>query len=514
MRGLRKFWVRPAWERWASERHLWRSYKVAINDLDRRIAGTRAALSNSQQQAVQAQRSLNWVEDIHPRDLPVDLRANEVGLISVPQVTLLEKKLGDAKSSWLPVATGSVLFTNRRATFDGPRNVTFEYRNLTETTLGSDGLHLAVSSRTTGHLLAGPAEQLGVTLEACRSIGRGGDPLDQAHRAERRTSEVVAHYQAALTDLNQARSAIRRPSRPWSPAWVPGLALVIALGATGMATLDQASATAVTATTSTTSTPSTTLTTLAAAEVSVPATVLGPGMATVASITDGDTIRVMLTDGSNEPVRLIGIDAPESNEPGYADSKDFLSGLLDDGQVVLLVSDVSDRDRFGRLLRYIYVGETFINEEMVENGQAVAVEYPPDNAQAEVLAAAQGRAEAAGLSSTTTAPTTTTAAPTTTTAAPTTTTTVAPTTTTTVAPTTTTTIAPTTTTTIAPTTTAPPVPSCHPAYSSPCVPAGVSDVDCAGSGDGPYYVTGPVYLSGTDDPYDLDRNNDGVGCES
>ena len=62
MRGVGKFWVRPAWERWASERHLWRSYKVAINDLDRRIAGTRAALSNSEQQAVKAQRSVNWVE--------------------------------------------------------------------------------------------------------------------------------------------------------------------------------------------------------------------------------------------------------------------------------------------------------------------------------------------------------------------------------------------------------------------------------------------------------------------
>jgi endonuclease YncB( thermonuclease family) len=500
MRGVRKFWVRPAWERWASERHLWRSYKVAINDLDRRIAGTRAALSNSQQQAVKAQRTLNWVEDIHPRDLPVDLRPNEVGLISVPQVTLLETKHGEGQGSWLPVATGSVLFTNRRAIFDGPRNVTFEYKNLTETTLGSDGLHLAVSNRKTGHLLAGPAEQLGVSLEACRSIGRGGDPLDQARRAERKASDVVAVYQAALTDLNQARSAIRRPSRPWSPAWVPGLVLTIVLGATGMANFDHASAIAATTTTST----------LAAAEPSLPQTVLEPGMATVASITDGDTIRVLLADDSNEPVRLIGIDAPESYESGYADSKDFLAGLLEDGQVVLLVSDVSDRDRFGRLLRYIYVGETFINEEMVESGQALAIEYPPDIAQADVLRGAQERAEAAGLISTTTAPTTTTtAAPTTTTAAPTTSTTVAPTTTTTVAPTT-------TTTTIAPTTTAPPAPSCHPAYSSPCVPAGVSDVDCAGSrGDGPYYVVGPVYLSGTDDPYNLDgRDNDGIACES
>src|SRR3989344_2752793 len=46
----------------------------------------------------------------------------------------------------------------------------------------------------------------------------------------------------------------------------------------------------------------------------------------------------------------------------------------------------------------------------------------------------------------------------------------------------------------------------------PCIEPG-SDVDCAsGSGNGPRYVTGPVYVTGSD-PYDLDRNNDGVGCE-
>jgi hypothetical protein len=47
---------------------------------------------------------------------------------------------------------------------------------------------------------------------------------------------------------------------------------------------------------------------------------------------------------------------------------------------------------------------------------------------------------------------------------------------------------------------------------SPCLPPG-PDVDCAGgSGDGPRYVTGPVYVNGSD-PYDLDGNGDGVGCE-
>jgi hypothetical protein len=107
---------------------------------------------------------------------------------------------------------------------------------------------------------------------------------------------------------------------------------------------------------------------------------------------------------------------------------------------------------------------------------------------------------------------------------PTTTTTRPPTTTTT----TTTTAPPTTTTTTTapppPTTTAPPPPpttaapvapaggGCTPGY-DPCVPV-ASDVDCAGgSGDGPEYVDGPISVTGSD-PYDLDRDGNGVGCES
>lgn len=53
--------------------------------------------------------------------------------------------------------------------------------------------------------------------------------------------------------------------------------------------------------------------------------------------------------------------------------------------------------------------------------------------------------------------------------------------------------------------------SCTPGY-SPCIPP-ASDVDCAGgSGNGPAYVQGPVYVTGSD-PYDLDRDGDGVGCD-
>jgi hypothetical protein len=57
-----------------------------------------------------------------------------------------------------------------------------------------------------------------------------------------------------------------------------------------------------------------------------------------------------------------------------------------------------------------------------------------------------------------------------------------------------------------------PAPKCHPSYEGVCVPF-ASDVDCAGgSGNGPAYVEGPVYVVGPD-VYDLDRDGDGVACE-
>lgn len=56
--------------------------------------------------------------------------------------------------------------------------------------------------------------------------------------------------------------------------------------------------------------------------------------------------------------------------------------------------------------------------------------------------------------------------------------------------------------------------ACHPSYTNVCLRTDVSDYDCAGgSGNGPYYVAGPVYVDGYDE-YGLDGNNDGVGCEN
>lgn len=235
------------------------------------------------------------------------------------------------------------------------------------------------------------------------------------------------------------------------------------------------------------------------------------GLVEVASITDGDTFRALSADGANEPVRLIGLDAPDRGDPMWEDASTLLGSLIGE-RTVLLVRDQSDRDRFGRLLRYVYVGEVFVNEAMVESGLAVAKRYEPDTTQADVLADAQLRAEVDGLAlwglvATTTSMATTTSSTTTSIV---TTTTTPP---TTAPPTTTPAITAPPTTTGAPVTTAPAV-SCHSSYSNVCLGVGIGDYDCAGgSGNGPNYVQGPVTVVGYDE-FDLDREGDGVGCES
>lgn len=99
----------------------------------------------------------------------------------------------------------------------------------------------------------------------------------------------------------------------------------------------------------------------------------GAEIAKVEWVVDGDT--VVITGG--ERVRYIGIDAPEVGEPFYYEAKRFNEQLVG-GKRVKLERDVSDRDDYGRLLRYVYVDGVFVNGEMVRNGYALAKKYPPD----------------------------------------------------------------------------------------------------------------------------------------
>jgi hypothetical protein len=66
---------------------------------------------------------------------------------------------------------------------------------------------------------------------------------------------------------------------------------------------------------------------------------------------------------------------------------------------------------------------------------------------------------------------------------------------------------------IPPPPTAAPAPACHASYQGGCLGVGIGDYDCAGgSGDGPNYITGPIYIVGYDE-YGLDRDGNGVACE-
>jgi micrococcal nuclease len=95
--------------------------------------------------------------------------------------------------------------------------------------------------------------------------------------------------------------------------------------------------------------------------------------ATVTRVIDGDTI---IIEGGYH-VRYIGIDAPESDEFYYLEAKQINEELVA-GKNVRLEKDISDKDSYGRLLRYVYVGDDFVNAEMVRQGCAWAIAYPPD----------------------------------------------------------------------------------------------------------------------------------------
>ena len=88
---------------------------------------------------------------------------------------------------------------------------------------------------------------------------------------------------------------------------------------------------------------------------------------------DGDTIK--LSNGNI--VRLICIDTPETNEPGWEGAKNYLSNLILNKKVSL-EKDVSETDRYGRLLRYVYLEEVLVNGELVKKGYARVYRYPPD----------------------------------------------------------------------------------------------------------------------------------------
>ncbi|MBI4080304.1 MAG: thermonuclease family protein [Candidatus Levybacteria bacterium] len=99
----------------------------------------------------------------------------------------------------------------------------------------------------------------------------------------------------------------------------------------------------------------------------------------VIKVVDGDTIEI----SGGKTLRYIGIDTPETVDPrrpvqcfGKEASEKNTSLVL--GATIGIEKDVSETDRYGRLLRYVYKDNIFINELLVSEGFAVSSSYPPD----------------------------------------------------------------------------------------------------------------------------------------
>lgn len=203
--------------------------------------------------------------------------------------------------------------------------------------------------------------------------------------------------------------------------------------------------------------------------------------AVVVRVVDGDTIVV---DRGNGPERLryIGVDTPETVDPRRPvewmgrEASAANAGLVE-GREVVLETDISDRDRYDRLLRYVWLREgstwTLVNLELIRLGFAQVVTYPPDVRYVDQYLAAQAEAREAGRGLWGAEPE-------------------------------------------EPVESAGPAPSaeaggdrsgCDPAYPGVCIAPAPPDLDC---GDVPFrrFEVRPP------DPHRFDGNGDGVGCES
>ncbi|MDP3947795.1 MAG: thermonuclease family protein [bacterium] len=116
----------------------------------------------------------------------------------------------------------------------------------------------------------------------------------------------------------------------------------------------------------------------------------------VVRVIDGDTIEIE----GGERVRYIGIDTPETVDPREpvqcfgVEASDKNKELVY-GVKVRLTKDVTEKDKYGRLLRYVWVGDTLINLELVKQGFAYSYSYPPDVKYQDLFVKAQAEAREA-----------------------------------------------------------------------------------------------------------------------
>ena len=190
-------------------------------------------------------------------------------------------------------------------------------------------------------------------------------------------------------------------------------------------------------------------------------------------VIDGDTIDVLI-DGRRHRVRYIGVDTPETVHPDrgvewMGPQASQANAALVSGRRVVLEKDVSETDRYGRLLRYVWLRREgawlLVNLVLVQRGYGQVVTYPPDVKYVESYLAAQREAREAerGLWG---APPPAAATPRPTSGS-----------------------------------------GCDPSYAGVCIPPPPPDLDCPDVAAQRFSVRPP-------DPHRFDGDGDGVGCES
>lgn len=123
--------------------------------------------------------------------------------------------------------------------------------------------------------------------------------------------------------------------------------------------------------------------------------------ATVTRVVDGDTIEVT-ADGQKEKVRMILVDTPETKKPDTEvqpfgpEAEAFTREALEN-QEVLLERDISAKDRYGRSLYYVWLGDRLFNELLLEKGLARVAVFPPDVKYVEQFRAVQKKAQEAAI---------------------------------------------------------------------------------------------------------------------
>lgn len=114
----------------------------------------------------------------------------------------------------------------------------------------------------------------------------------------------------------------------------------------------------------------------------------------VTNVIDGDTFTIE----GGAVIRMIGIDTPETVHPSkpvqcFGKEASNKTKELLEGKEVILEKDVSETDKYNRLLRYVYIGDVFINEYLVRDGYAKSSSYPPDIKYQDKFIEAQRKAQ-------------------------------------------------------------------------------------------------------------------------